>query len=114
MSVMAPELVQQKETRDKAVIHFVESASSQEGAHEGTSMSTRSKEQIPLSMNVSTFLAYDQPTISYCGVHHELLSHKPFETNAQEDTMESHLETELDLSTITSAGRISDHKPQLA
>ncbi|KAL6084463.1 hypothetical protein STEG23_006145 [Scotinomys teguina] len=69
---------------------------------------------IPLSMNVSTFLAYDQPTISYCGVHHELLSHKPFETNAQEDTMESHLETELDLSTITSAGRISDHKPQLA
>ncbi|ERE88461.1 leucine-rich repeat transmembrane neuronal protein 3 isoform 1 [Cricetulus griseus] len=70
--------------------------------------------KIPLSMNVSTFLAYDQPTISYCGVHHELLSHKPFETNAQEDTMESHLETELDLSTITSAGRISDHKPQLA
>ncbi|KAH0517023.1 Leucine-rich repeat transmembrane neuronal protein 3 [Microtus ochrogaster] len=69
---------------------------------------------IPLSMNVSTFLAYDQPTISYCGVHHELLSHKSFETNAQEDTMESHLETELDLSTITSAGRISDHKPQLA
>lgn len=69
--------------------------------------------QIPLSMNVSTFLAYDQPTISYCGVHHELLSHKSFETNAQEDTLESHLETELDLSTITSAGRISDHKPQL-
>ncbi|KAG8507412.1 Leucine-rich repeat transmembrane neuronal protein 3 [Galemys pyrenaicus] len=70
--------------------------------------------QIPLSMNVSTFLAYDQPTISYCGVHHELLSHKSFETNAQEDTMETHLETELDLSTITTAGRISDHKQQLA
>nr|KAF6457332.1 leucine rich repeat transmembrane neuronal 3 [Rousettus aegyptiacus] len=70
--------------------------------------------EIPLSMNVSTFLAYDQPTISYCGVHHELLSHKSFETNAQEDTMETHLETELDLSTITTAGRISDHKQQLA
>ncbi|KAF4018856.1 hypothetical protein G4228_010578, partial [Cervus hanglu yarkandensis] len=71
-------------------------------------------ERIPLSMNVSTFLAYDQPTISYCGVHHELLSHKSFETNAQEDTMETHLETELDLSTITAAGRVSDHKQPLA
>ena len=70
--------------------------------------------QIPLSMNVSTFLAYDQPTISYCGVHHELLSHKSFETNAQEDTMETHLETELDLSTITAAARITDHKQPLA
>lgn len=70
--------------------------------------------QIPLSMNVSTFLAYDQPTISYCGVHHELLSHKSFETTAQDDTMETHLETELDLSTITAAGRISDHKQHLA
>ncbi|ELR60835.1 hypothetical protein M91_21329 [Bos mutus] len=69
---------------------------------------------IPLSMNVSTFLAYDQPTISYCGVHHELLSHKSFETNAQEDTMETHLETELDLSTITAAARITDHKQPLA
>ena len=65
-------------------------------------------------MNVSTFLAYDQPTISYCGVHHELLSHKSFETNAQEDTMETHLEAELDLSTITAAGRVSDHKQPLA
>lgn len=70
--------------------------------------------QIPLSMNVSTFLAYDQPTISYCGVHHELLSHKSFETNAQEDSMETHLEAELDLSTITAAGRVSDHKQPLA
>ncbi|MXQ95275.1 hypothetical protein E5288_WYG008639 [Bos mutus] len=72
------------------------------------------KMTIPLSMNVSTFLAYDQPTISYCGVHHELLSHKSFETNAQEDTMETHLETELDLSTITAAARITDHKQPLA
>ncbi|KAH1167824.1 leucine-rich repeat transmembrane neuronal protein 3 [Mauremys mutica] len=70
--------------------------------------------EIPLSMNVSTFLAYDQPTISYCGVHHELLAHKPYESNAQEETMETHLETDLDLSTITTAARISEHRQQLA
>uniref|UniRef100_A0A4X2LF30 Uncharacterized protein n=1 Tax=Vombatus ursinus TaxID=29139 RepID=A0A4X2LF30_VOMUR len=75
---------------------------------------TKENGKIPLSMNVSTFLAYDQPTISYCGVHHELLSHKPFETNAQEETMETHLETDLDLSTITTAARISEHTQQLA
>lgn len=65
-------------------------------------------------MNVSTFLAYDQPTISYCGVHHELLSHKPYELNAQEETMETHLETDLDLSTITTTARISEHNQPLA
>ncbi|KFO36924.1 Leucine-rich repeat transmembrane neuronal protein 3 [Fukomys damarensis] len=85
-----------------------------EAIQHNVSVQTRLPKWIPLSMNVSTFLAYDQPTISYCGVHHELLSHKSFETNAQEDTMETHLETELDLSTITTAGRISDHKQQLA
>ncbi|NWI99679.1 LRRT3 protein, partial [Crypturellus undulatus] len=70
--------------------------------------------EIPLSMNVSTFLAYDQPTISYCGVHHELLAHKPYDSNSQEETVETHLETDLDLSTITTAARISEHSQQLA
>ncbi|NWX88327.1 LRRT3 protein, partial [Nothoprocta ornata] len=70
--------------------------------------------EIPLSMNVSTFLAYDQPTISYCGVHHELLAHKPYDSNSQEETVETHLETDLDLSTITTAARISQHSQQLA
>lgn len=70
--------------------------------------------QIPLSMNVSTFLAYDQPTISYCGVHHELLAHKPYDSKTQEETVETHLETDLDLSTITTVARIKEHSQQLA
>lgn len=70
--------------------------------------------QIPLAMNVSTFLAYDQPTISYCGVHHELLAHKGYDSNAREETVETHLETDLDLSTITTAARIKEHSQQLA
>lgn len=70
--------------------------------------------QIPLAMNVSTFLAYDQPTISYCGVHHELLAHKAYNSNTQEEAVETHLETDLDLSTITTAARIKEHSQQLA
>lgn len=70
--------------------------------------------QIPLSMNVSTFLAYDQPTLSYCGVHHELLAHKPYDSSTQEEAVDTHLEPELDLSTITTAARIKEHSQQLA
>ncbi|XP_071420282.1 leucine-rich repeat transmembrane neuronal protein 3 isoform X2 [Pithys albifrons albifrons] len=70
--------------------------------------------EIPLSMNVSTFLAYDQPTLSYCGVHHELLAHKPYDSPSQEEPVETHLEPELDLSTITTAARIKEHSQQLA
>lgn len=70
--------------------------------------------QIPLAMNVSTFLAYDQPTISYCGVHHELLAHKAYSSTTQEEAVETHLETDLDLSTITTAARIKEHSQQLA
>uniref|UniRef100_A0A8V0XWT5 Leucine rich repeat transmembrane neuronal 3 n=1 Tax=Gallus gallus TaxID=9031 RepID=A0A8V0XWT5_CHICK len=70
--------------------------------------------EIPLAMNVSTFLAYDQPTISYCGVHHELLAHKAYNSNTQEEAVETHLETDLDLSTITTAARIKEHSQQLA
>lgn len=54
-------------------------------------------------MNVSTFLAYEQPTLSYCGVHHELLAHKPYESGQEEGV--TALEPELDLSTITTAAR---------
>lgn len=65
-------------------------------------------------MNVSTFLAYDQPTLSYCGVHHELLAHKPYDSSTQEEAVDTHLEPELDLSTITTAARIKEHSQQLA
>ncbi|NWV58895.1 LRRT3 protein, partial [Malurus elegans] len=70
--------------------------------------------EIPLSMNVSTFLAYDQPTLSYCGVHHDLLAHKPYDSSSQEDAVDAQLEPELDLSTITTAARIKEHSQQLA
>ncbi|XP_043912318.1 leucine-rich repeat transmembrane neuronal protein 3 [Protopterus annectens] len=56
--------------------------------------------EIPLPMNVSSFLAYDQPSISYCGVHQDLLSHKQYDTPPQKEKMETHLETDIDLSTI--------------
>lgn len=63
-------------------------------------------------MNVSTFLAYEQPTLSYCGVHHELLAHKPYEAGRQEEAAEAGLDAELDLSTITTAARIQEHHGQ--
>ncbi|NXA73554.1 LRRT3 protein, partial [Thryothorus ludovicianus] len=69
--------------------------------------------EIPLSMNVSTFLAYEQPTLSYCGVHHELLAHKPYEASRQEEAGATALEAELDLSTITTAARSKEHGQQL-
>ncbi|KAK1164377.1 leucine-rich repeat transmembrane neuronal protein 3-like [Acipenser oxyrinchus oxyrinchus] len=51
--------------------------------------------QIPLSMNVSSFLTFDQPTISYCGIHQE--------------TMDKHRERDIELSTITTITRPSEH-----
>lgn len=64
-------------------------------------------------MNVSTFLAYDQPTLSYCGVHHELLAHKAYEASSQEEAVDTGLEPELDLSTITTSARSKEHGQQL-
>ncbi|XP_063262466.1 leucine-rich repeat transmembrane neuronal protein 3 isoform X1 [Prinia subflava] len=69
--------------------------------------------EIPLSMNVSTFLAYDQPTLSYCGVHHELLAHKALEGSRQEEAAGTALEAELDLSTITTSARSTEHGQHL-
>lgn len=64
-------------------------------------------------MNMSTFLAYDQPTLSYCGVHHELLAHKGYEAGGREEAGDTGLEPELDLSTITTSARIKEHSQQL-
>ncbi|XP_015203074.2 leucine-rich repeat transmembrane neuronal protein 3 [Lepisosteus oculatus] len=59
--------------------------------------------EIPLSMNVSSFLTFDQSPISFCGVHQEFMASKPFETAIQEESMDIHRERDIELSTITIA-----------
>ncbi|XP_072414057.1 leucine-rich repeat transmembrane neuronal protein 3-like isoform X1 [Chiloscyllium punctatum] len=57
--------------------------------------------EIPIAMSVSSFLAYDQPTLSYCGAHQGHQAHKQYKVQPQEDNVgDSQREAGTELSTI--------------
>ncbi|XP_067908524.1 leucine-rich repeat transmembrane neuronal protein 3-like [Heterodontus francisci] len=65
--------------------------------------------EIPIAMSVSSFLTYDQPTLSYCGVHQGHLAHKQYKVQAQEDTADTHREAGAELSTIATVTCSGSH-----